>query len=35
MNYDVVINRKVLKGLQKIPVWVQKKFAVLANDLHE
>jgi len=35
MKYDVVIKRKVAKGLRKLPVWVQKKMAVLAEDLRE
>jgi hypothetical protein len=35
MKYDVVIKRKVAKGLRKLPVWVQKKTAVLAEDLRE
>jgi len=33
MKYDVVIKRKVAKGLRKLPVWVQKKMAILAEDL--
>jgi hypothetical protein len=35
MKYDVVIKRKVAKGLRKLPVWVQKKMAILAEDLRE
>lgn len=35
MKYDVILKRKVIKGLQKLPLWVQKKMAVLANDLKE
>jgi hypothetical protein len=33
--YVVVIEKKVLKGLRRLPLWVQKKMAVLANDLKE
>lgn len=35
MNYDVVIKKKVTKRLRKLPLWVQKKMAVIANDLKE
>jgi mRNA-degrading endonuclease RelE of RelBE toxin-antitoxin system len=35
MKYDVVIKRRVAKRLGKLPVWVQKKMAVLAEDLRE
>jgi len=35
MRYEVVIKKKVLKGLRKLPLWIQKKFAVLAKDLQE
>ncbi len=35
MNYEVVIKKKVLKGLRKLPLWIQKKFATLVKDLHE
>jgi mRNA-degrading endonuclease RelE of RelBE toxin-antitoxin system len=35
MEYDVVIKKKVLKGLKKLPLWVQKKLGVLVLDLKE
>jgi mRNA-degrading endonuclease RelE of RelBE toxin-antitoxin system len=35
MEYDVVIKKKVLKGLKKLPQWVQKKLGVLVLDLKE
>ncbi len=35
MNYDVVLKRKVYRGLRKLPLAVQKKLAILANDLKE
>ena len=35
MSYEVVIKKKMLKGLRKLPLWVQKKFVVLANDLQD
>ena len=35
MSYEVVIKKKILKGLRKLPLSVQKKFAVLANDLQD
>lgn len=35
MEYDVVIKKKTLRGLSKLPVWVQKKMALLALDLKE
>ena len=35
MEYDVVIKRKVAKGLRKLPEWIQKKMAILAKDLKE
>ena len=35
MNHEVLIKRKVLKGLRKLPLWIQKKLAVLIKDLHE
>ena len=35
MYYEVVIKKKILKGLHKLPLWVQKKFAVLAKDLQD
>ena len=35
MEYNIVIKKKVVKSLRKLPVWVQKKMAVLANDLKE
>lgn len=33
--YDVVIKKKAIKGLRKLPLWVQKKMAILALDLKE
>jgi mRNA-degrading endonuclease RelE of RelBE toxin-antitoxin system len=35
MKYNIVIKKKVAKNLKKLPVWVQKKMAILANDLRE
>lgn len=35
MEYDVVVKKKVLKGLKKLPTWVQKKLRVLVLDLKE
>ncbi len=35
MKYEVILKRKVAKGLRKLPAWVQKKLAVLANDLRD
>ena len=35
MKYNVVMKRKVVRGLQKLPVWVQKKMTILAKDLQE
>ncbi len=35
MDYDVIIKKKVEKGLQKLPIWVQKKFTFLVKDLQE
>ncbi len=35
MKYEVVLKRKVAKGLHKLPLRVQKKLAVLANDLRD
>ena len=35
MSYNVIIKKKVEKGLQKLPIWVQKKFAFLVKDLQE
>ena len=35
MKYDVILKRKVARGLHKFPVQVQKKLAVLANDLRD
>ncbi|MES9901444.1 MAG: hypothetical protein ABW168_02030 [Sedimenticola sp.] len=33
--YNVSIKKKVLKKLNKLPVWVQKKMAILALDLRD
>ena len=33
--YDVSIKRKVLKKLNKLPLWVQKKMALLTKDLRD
>lgn len=33
MVYDVVIKKKVLKGLKKLPIRVQKKLGILVLDL--
>jgi hypothetical protein len=35
MKYDVVVKKKVLKGLKKLPLWVQKKLSALVLDLKE
>ena len=35
MNYEVVIKKKVVKNLRKLPLWVQKKMALLLRDLKE
>ncbi len=35
MKYEVVLKRKVERGLVKLPLRVQKKLAVLANDLRD
>jgi len=35
MEYTIGIKKKVLKGLKKFPVSVQKKFKLLASDLRE
>ena len=35
MKYEVILKRKVEKGLVKLPLRVQKKLAVLANDLRD
>lgn len=35
MKYDVVLKRKVFKGLRRLPLVVQKKLALLASDLKE
>lgn len=35
MKYNIVIKKKVAKGLRKLPMWVQKKMAILANDLKD
>ena len=33
--YNVSIKKKALKKLSKLPVWVQKKMAILALDLRD
>jgi len=33
MKYEVLIKRKVLKGLPKLPLWVQKNLVLLVQDL--
>ena len=35
MDYEVVFKKKVLRGLQKLPIWVQKKVALLIADLRD
>ena len=35
MNYSVIIKRKILRDLTKLPILVQKKMALLAEDLRE
>jgi mRNA-degrading endonuclease RelE of RelBE toxin-antitoxin system len=35
MEYDVVVKKKVLKGLKKLPLWIQKKLGMLVLDLRE
>ncbi len=35
MYYEVLIKKKVLKRLPQLPLWVQKKFAMLAKDIQE
>jgi mRNA-degrading endonuclease RelE of RelBE toxin-antitoxin system len=35
MNYRVVIKRKILRGIRKLPVTVQKKMKLLVDDLKE
>jgi mRNA-degrading endonuclease RelE of RelBE toxin-antitoxin system len=35
MTYEVLIKKKVAKGLWKLPGWVQKNLAILAQDLYE
>ncbi len=35
MSYEVVFRKKVLKGLRKLPLWIQKKIALLAADLRD
>jgi len=35
MSYNVVMKKKVERGLRKLPSWVQKKMALLAVDLKE
>jgi mRNA-degrading endonuclease RelE of RelBE toxin-antitoxin system len=33
MKYQVVIKKKFAKRFHKLPVWIQKKMALLAQDL--
>ncbi len=33
--YNVFIKKKIVKNITKLPLWVQKKMAVLAMDLKE
>lgn len=35
MNYDVVFKKKIAEGLRKLPLWAQKKTALLVRDLKE
>ncbi len=35
MKYQVLIKKKVAKKLWKLPLWVQKKAALLVRDLEE
>ncbi len=35
MSYNIAIKKKVEKGLPKLPLWVQKKFAFLIKDIQE
>jgi mRNA-degrading endonuclease RelE of RelBE toxin-antitoxin system len=35
MKYEVSIKRKVSKRLRKLPIWVQKRMAILVEDLRE
>ena len=35
MEYDVLVKKKVLKGLKKLPMWLQKKLGLLVLDLKE
>ncbi len=35
MNYQVIIKRKILKGIRKLPVNVQKRLKLLVDDLKE
>jgi len=35
IKYGVTIKKKAVKGLQKLPMWVQKKLALLILDLTE
>ncbi len=35
MKYEVILTRNVEKGLVKLPLWVHKTLAVLANDLRD
>jgi len=35
MDYQVMMKRKVERDLRKLPLWVQKKMALLVVDLRE
>ena len=35
MAYKLLIKKKVVKKLQTLPIWVQKKFVFLIQDLQE
>lgn len=35
MEYDVVMKKKLEKGVKKLPLWVQKKLVALVLDLKE
>ncbi len=35
MDYQVITKKKILKGLPKLPIWIQKKMALLALDLRD
>ncbi len=35
VTYPVVTKKRILKGLKKLPLWVQKKIVALIQDLEE